>query len=442
MPHSSHRRRLSFSAAALLAAALCCAPSARAQRIQFPSAAPGGAPGAPPSTYAQPYAQPTYPQPTYPQPTYGAPPSAPAPSGGSWAPYGTSAGSVPNTLTQAAPPASSWDPYAPGHLQPPTITSPVAPPAGATPYGYPAPGTPGYGAPPGYPGGPVPYGAAPLGAAPNAIWPTSQYKPIRFINELRLDETFLAGSGGTEFQINDVATSASFAFPFFSNPAPLLITPGFTFHFWQGPGSGDYPGTPPPDLPPRAYDAYLEASWKPVVTPWLTGDLAASFGVYSDFTDLISQSYRARGRGVAYIQVLPAWQGVIGVWYLNRNDIKLLPVMGAVWTPGPNFKVEAVFPYPKATMRLTRYGNTDWFVYVRAEYGGGAWTVERENGDINPVDYNDYRAALGLEFVSFTRLKGALEVGYAWNREILYFDSTTPDIGVKDTIMFRGYVTY
>lgn len=423
------RRFLQAAILSLLASAI--APVIKAQaRVQFPSAASAGAPGAPPPTYAPPAA-----------PTYGAPPAAAAPpaNAGSWAPYGSSTGSVPNTLTQAAPPPTSWDPYAPGNMQPATITSPAAPPAGAMPYGYQAPVTPGFVPPP---GGPVPYGAAPLGAAPNAIWPTSQYKPIRFINELRLDETFLAGSGGTEFQINDVATSASLAFPFFSNPAPLLITPGFTFHFWQGPGSGDFPGMPPPDLPPRAYDAFLEASWKPVVTPWLTGDLAASFGVYSDFTDLISQSYRIRGRGVAYITVLPAWQAVFGVWYLNRNDIKLLPVMGAVWTPGPNFKVEAVFPYPKATMRLTRYGNTDWFAYVRAEYGGGAWTVERVGGDINPVDYNDYRAALGLEFVSFTRFKGALEVGYAWNREIQYFDSTTPDIEVKDTIMFRGFITY
>ena len=56
--------------------------------------------------------------------------------------------------------------------------------------------------------------------------------------------------------------AATFGVPIFYNPnTPLLITPGFAFNWLEGPIGPDA------DLPPRVYDAYLDAAWYPRFTP-------------------------------------------------------------------------------------------------------------------------------------------------------------------------------
>ena len=43
-------------------------------------------------------------------------------------------------------------------------------------------------------------------------------------------------------------------------------------------------------------------------------------------------------------------------------------------------------------------GNQDLWWYVGGEYGGGAWTVEREGDFSDRIDINDIRVMLGLEW--------------------------------------------
>ncbi len=59
--------------------------------------------------------------------------------------------------------------------------------------------------------------------------------------------------------------------------------PGFAFHFVDVPTTTFANFA---DLPPRMYDAFLDTSWKPVVTNWLSADLGVRVGVYSDFNNV------------------------------------------------------------------------------------------------------------------------------------------------------------
>ncbi len=359
---------------------------------------PGPVQNTPPN-YAAP---PAYQAPVYGQPGATFDPLAPS-LGPQTAPVGPVPGAQFNGTIQ--PPPSTWDPYAPPGSMPPSLL----PQDPYFPYNTPA-------------------------------FPTAGIQ--RFLQEARLDYVWLAGHGEKEFGVNEVEVFGTFAFPFFHNTqTPLLVTPGFAVHFWEGPVT-----TPenPADLPPVAYDAYLEGAWNPQVTPMFGAELAFRVGLHSDFSRLDSHSIRYQGRGLAVLAFSPNMKVKAGVWYLDRNRIKLLPAGGVVWTPqGPdgNVVLEILFPNPRIAFRLADYYNTEWWLYGRGEYGGGAWTITRANGDHDRVDYNDLRAAVGLEFIR-PRLSGLFEVGIAFEREIVYVVGPPSVTRPNPTVFLRGSVAF
>lgn len=282
--------------------------------------------------------------------------------------------------------------------------------------------------------------------APPLNGPTPQYglqgpyaNRQRLLDHFLVSHTWLNGNSGSDLEIHSTDLAASFAIPFFGNPAPILITPGFTFHFLDGPDTSSSPGFP--DLPPQLYDAYLETSWKPQLNDLFSADLALRVGVYSDFVAVTSDSVRVTGRGLGLITLSPRWQLALGVEYLDRLRVKILPAGGLIWTPNPDVRYEIIFPHPKLAQRLTTFGNTDLWWYVAGEYGGGNWTVDRVGGLNDRVDYNDLRAMLGLEWIGLTGARGFFEVGYVFDREIVYV-SSTPKVVPDDTVMLRLGVSF
>jgi hypothetical protein len=272
----------------------------------------------------------------------------------------------------------------------------------------------------------------------------------QFLQEIRADNVWMPGRKFNELGVDDLDISATFAVPFLEGPqAPLLITPGFAFHFWNGPVSQPGPGSQ--DLPPDTYDAYLDAAWNPQLTQFLGVELGGRFGVYSDFrSKIIDDSFRIQGHALGVLSLSPHIQIKAGVMYLDRNVIKILPAGGIVWTPNPNVRFEILFPNPKLAWRLATYGNTDWWAYVRGEYGGGSWTIKRDSpylppnleGSTDSIDYNDIRVGVGLEFDTPNSYKGLFEVGCAFDREVVYAISNTPTFYPAPTIYVRGALAF
>ncbi|HWB01087.1 MAG TPA: DUF6268 family outer membrane beta-barrel protein, partial [Pirellulales bacterium] len=359
-------------------------------------------------------------------PVYTAPPSSPTAPLYSGAPsYGPSYNGVAPVYT--APPAG---PGAPVYTAPPSYGTPLAqaqPPANFDPY---AGGSPSL-APPAYEGPPPTYND---GFVPTAI---------RLLQEVRVQNTWIARtnpSNNNSFGIDDLEFYASFGIPFPKNPAPILITPGFNFHFLSGPVS--QPGVPNLDLPPDTYDAYLATAWRPQITQKFAADLAVSVGVYSDFSYVDNNSIRVLGRGIGLYAINPQWTVAAGVIYLNRLSVKLLPAGGLIWTPHPDSRYEILFPNPKLAQRITTYGNTDVWGYISGEYGGGQWSITHQpSGQHDVVNYNDIRIMLGVEAFYLKRLRGNFEVGYVFNRQILYL-AGPQTVNPPDSVMLRAGLSY
>jgi len=264
----------------------------------------------------------------------------------------------------------------------------------------------------------------------------------RLLDHWQFEYLWMPGNASEELGIHHWELSGTFAFPFLWNSQyPLLVTPGFGMWFWNGPDS-------PHDMPTRTYDAFLEGAWNPQVNQWLGGELSFRIGVYSDFKKVTIDALRFQGKGMAVLTLNQAFQCKFGVWYLDRNRVKVLPAGGIIWTPNSDVRFEILFPNPRLTQRLTTWGTTEWWWYVRGEYGGGAWEFTRDPASVGPgvvdhVDYNDLEVALGLEFKALSGLTGHIEAGLAFDRE-LFYASRNPDAFFRPNPAFllRAGITY
>ncbi len=355
-------------------------------------------------------------------------------------------------IAQAVPPPpSAWDPYAP---QPQVF--PAAPPQQPSIWAPSAiSGQPGY---PGYPAAQPPLvptqGTATLAnpAYPQQSSFQETYAQTMHVYQgLRGSWAYLLGDGqGTSVAVNELDTTATFALPFFHNSpvnlnhAPLLISPGFGLQLWDGPQTS---ATQLADLPPSTYDVFVDAAWNPKFTPVFGAELGVRVGIYTNWDVLVWQSWRIMGRAIGTLQMTPTWQAKAGIVYLDRNQVKLLPAIGATWTPTADSRYDIFFPSPRASWRFMNSGRHNWWGYVSGEYGGGAWTFRRQTSNYNmitPFDYNDIRIALGTEFVPLSTrgLAGNMEVGYVFYRQLFYVDGPPQIVDLPDTIMFRVGLAY
>ena len=308
-------------------------------------------------------------------------------------------------------------------------------------------------APPGIPGPPQQGGSIFPGGLPFQ-WESGAYqyqnsdgsfaRLQRFLQQISFEHTWIYGESSLdELSINRSELSATFGIPVFYNPnTPLLITPGFAFNWLDGPVSGTA------DLPPRVYDAYLDGAWHPQLTDWLRADLGLRTGVWTDFEEVNSDSIRILGRGLGALAFSPQLDLLVGVWYLDRNRVKLLPAGGIHWRPSTEWDAYLVFPNPKIRKRSINVGSSQWWVYVAGEYGGGRWTIQRDPagaaaGAGDDIDYNDIRVYFGFEWETQTQARGHVEVGYVFDRELLYDKTMLPaKLSLDDSLMIRAGVSF
>lgn len=390
---------------AWLGAELVCA-----QRVQFPSAAPNITP----PTY-NPTPQPVLPSfDPYGNPLLGTPPPD--------VPYNVS----PQFAPQISPPVAGPSTAPGSFVAPPPVAQPGIPQQGGSIY-------------------------------PNGLpfqWESGAYQHQnsdgtvarlqRLLQQISAEHTWIYGNDTVDaLEINRTEIAATFGVPIFYNPdTPLLITPGFAFNWLDGPIFVDPndPNTPGAgaDLPPRVYDAYLDFAWHPQLTDWLSADLGVRTGVWTDFEEVNSDSIRILGRGLGVVSLTPQFDFLVGVWYLDRNRVTLLPAGGVHWRPSPELDAYLVFPNPKIRKRWINFGPSQWWLYASGEYGGGRWTIERMDGRGDDFDYNDVRVILGAEWETQTQMHGFIEVGYVFARELIYDGTKDPfDFNLDSSIMVR-----
>jgi len=271
---------------------------------------------------------------------------------------------------------------------------------------------------------------------------------MRVFQGVRLRHTWLSGSSGfndkaeTSVEINDTDVSLVFAIPNFLNSTrALYIIPSYSQHLWDGPKNGTS------DLPGSAFSGFIDTGWDTNPLQTLGVELGVRVGVFSAFDAVSSDSIYIQGKAVGRLRLTPTATAKFGVVYLDRNKVKLLPLAGVLWSPNPDSRFDLVFPEPKIAHYVSTLGNTDVWWYTTAYYGGGAWTIKQTDGSRDEIDINDIRVMLGLEFGRSEQMRqgfrlGFAEVGYAFNRELIYRNRTSSTLDLPDSFVVRGGFSY
>ncbi len=236
----------------------------------------------------------------------------------------------------------------------------------------------------------------------------------------------------------DLEAGVVLGFPFMRRDTPLLVTPQFGTHLLDNAG--------PLDIPTTLYDASVEfrhlRKFGGGAGPWAM-DAAVAVGYYSDFEQDSGDALRVTGRGIAVYETSPTTKWLLGAAYVNRAGASVLPIFGVFYEPSPDIKVEALFPRPRIYWRTAGsiVGDERW-LYLGGEFGGGVWSITRpSDGELDLLNYSDWRVLAGYEHKVIGGLTRRVEFGYAFKRE-LEFDSAAPDVVLDDAVFLRGGLTY
>jgi hypothetical protein len=203
---------------------------------------------------------------------------------------------------------------------------------------------------------------------------------------------------------------------------------GLQFHFLAGPERTD--------LPPRVFDFSIGYQRRQQIG-LLTYDIAFAVDAASDFEGSARKGIRFPAHAVGYLPVTNHLQLVFGADFLDRGDIKLLPVGGLLWRPDPALRIELVFPSPRVDWQLT----AERRLYLRGGLGGGSWAVERDTFVDDLVSYRELQLGIGLEYCPVDGNTSALEITCLFDRK-LEFTSGNGDYHPNSTVMLRSVTTY
>lgn len=235
--------------------------------------------------------------------------------------------------------------------------------------------------------------------------------------------------------VTGVGADVVFGLPLMSRETPLIITPAYRTNFLSGP---DFV-----DLPARVHDAQVDFHhFRQLNENWLF-DGAVTLGVYADDHSWDeSDAFRVTGRALGVRDFHNYWKGVIGVVYLNRAGLSVVPAAGLMYDCG-DFKADLVFPRPRLAWRTycARPGCDERWVYLMGEIGGNRWAVHRDSGANDILAYRDLRVLIGTERKLVGGLSRRWELGYVFDREIEY-ELSSYDAPLDSSMFIRGGLTY
>jgi hypothetical protein len=230
--------------------------------------------------------------------------------------------------------------------------------------------------------------------------------------------------------IGEFDFSATLGFPMPTRESPLLVTPSFSW---------DELRNHTLDLPDGLYSAAVELRYlRPIGARWKM-DLAVTPGVYGN-SDTSENNIRIQGRAIGLYQWRPTTTLALGVVYLDRDDVAVLPAAGVIWTPTDYLKLDLLFPRPRIALRGHGDCHAAWWVYFAGEFGGGSWGVTRANGESDTATLRDIRMLMGLERqADLCTLK--IEAGTVLGRELEYA-SGRGDTSLDDAFIARTVLAY
>lgn len=174
------------------------------------------------------------------------------------------------------------------------------------------------------------------------------------------------------------------------------------------------------DLPKAVYNTGLnilhQCKWNPV----FSSTVVVTPSIRSDFTTS-DQAFRVFGLALMNWKCRSDLTVSLGAVYFDRADFNLLPAFGLVWTPTPEWKIDATMPRPRVFHRLWKQGGeAEGWAYLGGSIGGNTWAVTRDSGLTDELTIRDFRVLGGYEVLEKGNRGHFFEAGIALGRRVEY----------------------
>ena len=169
----------------------------------------------------------------------------------------------------------------------------------------------------------------------------------------------------------------------------------------------------------------------------------------SDNENRSSDSWQFRGGAFGFRKINPRWQIALGAIALGREDLPVVPAIGAIWTPNSRVRYDLILPNPKANYLIADNGVRQQWLYLGGGFNGTTWGYQSATLGNDQLTYGDLRLVGGWRStpwaapgVSFVRgRKYSVEFGYSFSRD-LEFNREQTKINLDDAFLFRIETTY
>jgi hypothetical protein len=172
-------------------------------------------------------------------------------------------------------------------------------------------------------------------------------------------------------------------------------------------------------IPSELYSFQIETRVARPIADGFGFDVSVVPGWFSDLDAGDNNGFRVTGHGLATWSMSEEWQWALGAMYLGRDDVKLLPAGGVVWTMNPDTRLELLMPKPRITQRVWASGDWEHFLYTGFElFAGNTWAVTRPDNSYDKFTYSDSRFVVGHECRGPEHYRSVFEVGYVFSRTL------------------------
>jgi hypothetical protein len=258
----------------------------------------------------------------------------------------------------------------------------------------------------------------------------------RPVQRVEFDADFIPRRGRNGIGLTDLEGYGTVAIPFpiLIDESAFLVTPDAQVHFVDGPDM--------PDVPPRLYDASLQIAWVGKLPDNFVYDVAVQPGWHYDGSNDQNTAYRLPFYFALGYRLAPNLLIGAGAAYLDRVDIRWIPLVGLVWVPDDNTRFELIPPRPRVAHRYWIGDGYERWWYFAAEFGGGEWAIRRANGANDVLDMQDWRIINGIEQIPTNGGLGfRIEYGVVFARHVSYA-SDTPSFDPPTTLLVRVGLIY
>ena len=231
------------------------------------------------------------------------------------------------------------------------------------------------------------------------------------------------------FGITDLDLSTVDHRPRFSDDTRFNINLPFGIHFVDEPQALG--------VPSELFSAQIETRLVQPIGELYGFDVSVIPGWFSDFDAGDNNGFRVTGHGMATVMLSDDLQFALGAMYLGREDVRILPAGGLVWTIQPDTKLELLMPKPRISQRIAVHEKVEQYVYTGFElFGGNSWAVTRPDDSYDTFTYRDFRFIVGHEVRGSDKLRHFSEIGYVFARK-LEFERSPETLEPGGTLLLR-----